>query len=202
MSENPNNIIPIRSIVHSKGTPNRRELLWIAEGKTCHWCGRATRLVHEDAADQATIDHVIPRYKGGTNDVSNLVSSCRGCNARRNTEGMKGLADGSLLGNHNYGGKPDYSRRKPNHYQHIALTGDEKKALLARVQATPVAHIKDKHKTEDVLREQRDQALKEIGELRREMKHYEAALTSQREELKALTLLNFIRKRLSEWMAP
>ena len=205
MSTNPNNLVLIRSVIPSKYRPNRRELLWLAEEKKCHWCGRSTRLVSEDAADQATIDHVIPRYKGGTNEVSNLVSSCRGCNARRNTEDMKGLVDGSLLGNHNYAGKPDYNRRKPNIYQHIALTGDEKKALLARVQATPVDHVKDKHKTEDVLREQRDQAQKEILNLRRELKQWEATVTSQREEidvLKSLTLWKFIRKRLSERIAP
>ena len=73
--------------------------------------------------------------------------------------------------------------------------------------------------TEDILREQRDQALKEIALLRKEMKHWEAAVKSQSGEiklfhkivedqevelnaLKSLTLLNFIRKRLSEWMAP
>jgi hypothetical protein len=111
---------------------------------------------------------------------------------------MKGLVDGSLLGNHNYGGKPDYNR-------HIALTRDEKKALLARVQATPVGHVKDTHKTEDILREQRDQAQKEIFTLRRDLKQWEATVAAQETELKAfksLTVWQFIRKRLSEWISP
>jgi hypothetical protein len=29
----------------------------------------------------ATIDHVIPRTKGGTNDISNLVLCCKQCNS-------------------------------------------------------------------------------------------------------------------------
>ena len=48
----------------------RREILWLQEGKKCHWCGRPTRLVEGDSGDQATIDHVIPRYKGGSNDIN------------------------------------------------------------------------------------------------------------------------------------
>jgi len=28
-----------------------------------------------------TLDHVVPRSKGGTNDVSNLVTACRSCNS-------------------------------------------------------------------------------------------------------------------------
>lgn len=171
-----------------KPQPTRRELLWIAEGKHCHWCGRETRLVYGDAADQATIDHILPRYKGGTNDVSNLVSSCRGCNARRNTEDMKGLKDGSLL------------RGNGKSQKYVALTGDEKKAILAKVQATPVK-MRDMAKTEDVLREQRDQAQKRIIELQREMKHWEAtvtALQAELKELKSMTMMRFVRKRLAE----
>jgi hypothetical protein len=48
----------------------------------------------------ATIDHVLPRYKGGTRDESNLVSACRLCNNRRCYEDALGLLDGSLLGSY------------------------------------------------------------------------------------------------------
>lgn len=45
----------------------------------CHWCG----LVLSTAAGLATIDHVRPRSKGGTDEESNLVASCEPCNHRR-----------------------------------------------------------------------------------------------------------------------
>lgn len=32
---------------------------------------------------QATLDHVLPRSKGGSNEAGNLITSCDGCNVRR-----------------------------------------------------------------------------------------------------------------------
>lgn len=43
------------------------------DGRRCRYCG--------DYAD--TVDHVIPRVKGGTHDDSNLVAACRSCNSRK-----------------------------------------------------------------------------------------------------------------------
>lgn len=42
-------------------------------GQTCHYCG--------DVAQ--TIDHVIPRVLGGSDDPSNLVPACRSCNGAK-----------------------------------------------------------------------------------------------------------------------
>jgi hypothetical protein len=55
----------------------------------------------------------------------------------------------------------------------------------------------------DVHLEQRDQAIKEIAVLRKEIKHYEAVVAAQEQELKALkavTLWRFLRKRLAAWI--
>jgi len=50
----------------------RRELL--ADNPLCNWgCGRM--------ATEA--DHVVPYVLGGSNDISNLVPSCKPCNASR-----------------------------------------------------------------------------------------------------------------------
>jgi 5-methylcytosine-specific restriction protein A len=35
------------------------------------------------AATDLTVDHIIPKSAGGTDDLSNLAVLCRGCNARK-----------------------------------------------------------------------------------------------------------------------
>ena len=42
---------------------------------TCQYCGRETR--------QLTLDHVIPRYRGGQHSWDNVVSACMLCNRRK-----------------------------------------------------------------------------------------------------------------------
>lgn len=42
---------------------------------TCQYCGKQTR--------QLTIDHIIPRYRGGTHTWENMVSACVPCNRRK-----------------------------------------------------------------------------------------------------------------------
>jgi 5-methylcytosine-specific restriction endonuclease McrA len=42
---------------------------------TCQYCGRQTQ--------HLTIDHVIPRHKGGGHQWDNLVAACPPCNRRK-----------------------------------------------------------------------------------------------------------------------
>ncbi len=42
---------------------------------TCQYCGRDTR--------QLTLDHVMPRYRGGQHTWENVVSACVPCNRRK-----------------------------------------------------------------------------------------------------------------------
>ncbi|WP_353070968.1 HNH endonuclease [Tunturiibacter gelidoferens] len=62
----------------------RRTILWLQADKMCHWCNRATLLCDKAAPDQATVDHIIPRARGGPNTIENCVSACRQCNNDRN----------------------------------------------------------------------------------------------------------------------
>jgi len=66
----------------------RRTILWLNADKRCHWCGRATLLCDDAAPDQATVDHIIPRGRGGPNTIENCVSACRQCNDERNRRDM------------------------------------------------------------------------------------------------------------------
>ena len=42
---------------------------------TCQYCGKETR--------QLTLDHIIPRYRGGQHTWENVVSACVACNRRK-----------------------------------------------------------------------------------------------------------------------
>src|SRR5581483_7232597 len=52
----------------------RREI-FIRDHFTCQYCGVKTK--------DLTIDHLIPRHRGGRHTWDNLVSACRGCNHRK-----------------------------------------------------------------------------------------------------------------------
>lgn len=56
----------------------------IAEcGKNCHYCHKPTRVNYVDddpSLDHATLDHVIPKSRGGSNLRENLVLACNKCN--------------------------------------------------------------------------------------------------------------------------
>ena len=54
---------------------------------TCHYCGRDNLCKvteGEQPRNQATLDHVMPRARGGAEfDESNLVVACRPCNEKK-----------------------------------------------------------------------------------------------------------------------
>ncbi len=52
----------------------RREV-FRRDGFVCQYCGRPT--------ERPTIDHVIPRHRGGTSTWDNLVTACPACNLRK-----------------------------------------------------------------------------------------------------------------------
>ena len=52
----------------------RREVFQ-RDGYTCQYCGKAGR--------DLTLDHVMPRHRGGKHTWENLVSACKTCNHRK-----------------------------------------------------------------------------------------------------------------------
>ena len=52
----------------------KREILR-RDGYRCQYCGRKVR--------RLTIDHVVPRHRGGAYDWDNLVAACPDCNRRK-----------------------------------------------------------------------------------------------------------------------
>ena len=60
----------------------RRTRAKLAElhGTACHWCGK------ELSKFRATIEHLIPRSRGGSDQLDNLRLACRKCNQDRGAE--------------------------------------------------------------------------------------------------------------------
>lgn len=56
----------------------KRLAIYLRDGCACAWCG--TRL--EDGV-VLSLDHFIPHSEGGSNEASNLVTSCKRCNDSR-----------------------------------------------------------------------------------------------------------------------
>ena len=52
-----------------------RKEVFVRDNYTCQYCGVRGR--------DLTLDHVIPRHKGGKHTWENLVSACRACNHRK-----------------------------------------------------------------------------------------------------------------------
>jgi len=46
------------------------------DGFRCQYCGRSS----SDGDVILEVDHIVPVSKGGTNDLNNLITSCRECN--------------------------------------------------------------------------------------------------------------------------
>jgi 5-methylcytosine-specific restriction endonuclease McrA len=55
------------------GNPQKNRL-WREQGQECAYCKKKVR------RKNATIDHIVPRARGGTNAVTNKVVTCRACN--------------------------------------------------------------------------------------------------------------------------
>jgi 5-methylcytosine-specific restriction endonuclease McrA len=62
--------------------PTRANIL-LRDEDTCQYCGKRTR--------ELTLDHVIPRSRGGQSTWENLVASCRACNGKKGNRLLKEL---------------------------------------------------------------------------------------------------------------
>ena len=65
-----------------RGMLARKRTVHERDGWACAYCGRRARTSME--RDEMTVDHVMPRSRGGSmSDFANLVTACRPCNGRK-----------------------------------------------------------------------------------------------------------------------
>lgn len=60
--------------------PEKRLAIYLRDGFACLYCGSDLR---GSVASDVTLDHLLPRSAGGTNDPTNLITACRTCNCTR-----------------------------------------------------------------------------------------------------------------------
>lgn len=63
--------------------PFTRRNLFLRDDYTCQYCGRRC------TGDHLSVDHVLPRSRGGTTSWENCVLACVGCNARKGNRTLK-----------------------------------------------------------------------------------------------------------------
>lgn len=61
----------------SAPTKSARRSVYVRDGGACRYCGKWLNY------DQFTLDHVLPRIKGGTHEQYNLVVCCMECNQKK-----------------------------------------------------------------------------------------------------------------------
>lgn len=62
-----------------------RKYLW-EKSKYCHWCGIRLTLnygIRDEHPHFATIEHIVRKADGGTNNEANLTLACKPCNNGR-----------------------------------------------------------------------------------------------------------------------
>jgi len=63
--------------------PFTRKNLFLRDDYTCQYCGRRC------SSDHLSVDHVLPRSRGGRTSWENCVLACVGCNARKGDRTLK-----------------------------------------------------------------------------------------------------------------
>ena len=75
-NNNSNNIIKLKKINKRNVSESKKKYVAAAQQWKCKKCGITLDATYE-------IDHILPLYKGGSNDVNNLEALCRNCHGNK-----------------------------------------------------------------------------------------------------------------------
>jgi len=82
-------LLEYRRIPHQTRALSRKNIL-LRDRNTCQYCGVVL------PASELTLDHVIPRSRGGNSTWENLVACCHACNRRKGNRFLHELTDMKL----------------------------------------------------------------------------------------------------------
>src|ERR1700685_1631809 len=83
-------LLEYRRIPHQTRALSRKNIL-LRDRNTCQYCQKVL------IASELTLDHVVPRCRGGLSTWENLVACCRDCNRRKGSLMLHELTDMRLL---------------------------------------------------------------------------------------------------------
>ncbi len=63
--------------IYKREVPFSRRNILIRDGHDCQYCGR------EFIGSELTVDHIVPKVQGGSNEWINVVACCRACNTMK-----------------------------------------------------------------------------------------------------------------------
>jgi HNH endonuclease len=79
-------IVPKKYKSRWRSNPKIRRKLSEEQNHRCCYCGQILQLDNPYASNYASIEHIVPREYGGSNDWDNLAVSCMTCNNSRPNE--------------------------------------------------------------------------------------------------------------------
>jgi 5-methylcytosine-specific restriction endonuclease McrA len=83
-------LLEYRRIPHQTRALSRKNIL-LRDRNSCQYCNIVL------TASELTLDHVIPRSRGGLSTWENLVACCHNCNRRKGNQMLHELAEMKLL---------------------------------------------------------------------------------------------------------
>ena len=84
-------VIRRSSIAGSPSDPHSRKNILLRDRNACQYCGEVL------SSSELTLDHVVPRSRGGNSTWENLVACCHACNRRKGNRMLSELDDMTLL---------------------------------------------------------------------------------------------------------
>ncbi|NLG29436.1 MAG: HNH endonuclease [Chloroflexi bacterium] len=75
-------------VPYALNVPLSRRTIMLRDDYTCQYCGEML------TRDEATVDHVLPKSRGGVTAWDNVVCACQSCNARK---GSRTLAEAGMV---------------------------------------------------------------------------------------------------------
>lgn len=98
--------------------PVSRLAIYLRDGFACAWCGEGA-----EQGIKMTLDHLVPNDHGGSNDATNLVTACVGCNAARGTLPVAAFAR-ERGGDHVERRVRNAARRAPHRAEALAMLAE------------------------------------------------------------------------------